>query len=173
MNEAFIDGQNLRLGTTKASKPWKVDLSRFRIYLEKKYEIKNAYYFLGYYSSEHEKLYKEIQEAGFVLIFRKHNENMSSIKKGNVDTDIVFEIMRKLVEKEKFEKVFLVSGDGDYYKMVQFLILKGRFGKLLAPDEKRMSSLYRSLSPQYYAFLGQNDIRKKIGKRKKQKTGSA
>lgn len=173
MNEAFIDGQNLQLGTTKAARPWKIDLKRFRIYLEKKYKIKNAYYFLGYYSSEHEKLYMEIQEAGFVLIFRKHNEKMSSIKKGNVDTDIVFEIMRKLVEKEKFEKVFLVSGDGDYFKTVKFLISKNRFGKLLAPDDKKMSSLYKSLSPKYYSFLGQQDIRKKIGKEKKQKTGSA
>lgn len=32
--------------------------------------------------------------------------------------------------------------------------------------------VWEHLSPQYYAFLGQNDIRKKIGKRKKQKTGS-
>ncbi len=48
-NLAFIDGQNLYMGTSKRDiKPWKVDLTRLRIYLERKYHVSNAYYFLGY-----------------------------------------------------------------------------------------------------------------------------
>ena len=47
-NLAFVDGQNLHLGTTLSDKAWKVNLSRFKIYLEKKYSVTEAYYFLGY-----------------------------------------------------------------------------------------------------------------------------
>ena len=48
-NYAFIDGQNLYMGTAKRSvDPWKIDLARFRIYLEKKYNVEKAFYFLGY-----------------------------------------------------------------------------------------------------------------------------
>jgi hypothetical protein len=47
MNQAFIDGQNLRLGTTKARPPWKIDLARFRVYLRDKYSVEEAYYFMG------------------------------------------------------------------------------------------------------------------------------
>ena len=36
-NLAFIDGQNLHMGTTTGNTPWKVDLYKFRVYLEKKY----------------------------------------------------------------------------------------------------------------------------------------
>lgn len=93
-NEAFIDGQNLYMNT-KAN-AWKVDPARFRIYLQKKYKIDKAYYFLGCQDDEYQDLYLSLQEAGFVLIFRKHLASFVSHKKGNVDTDIVFWIMRKL-----------------------------------------------------------------------------
>ena len=39
-----------------------------------------------------------------------------STKKGNVDTDIVFEIMKNLIDNKRFDKVVIVSGDGDYKK---------------------------------------------------------
>jgi hypothetical protein len=46
-NLAFIDGQNLHMGTAKKEiNPWKIDLARFRVYLTKKYVVDKAYYFL-------------------------------------------------------------------------------------------------------------------------------
>ena len=48
-NFAFIDGQNLHMGTAKREvNPWKIDLLRFRVYLEQKYNVQKAYYFLGF-----------------------------------------------------------------------------------------------------------------------------
>jgi len=146
-NQAFIDGQNLRYSTSKAETPWIVDLNRFRIYLEKKYHVNEAYYFLGAYNPDYQDMYTSIQKSGYILIFRKHSESMKSLKKGNVDTDIVFNIMRKIADQEDFDKVVLVSGDGDYFRMVQYLIGKDKFGRLLAPNEDRMSSLYKTLEP--------------------------
>src|SRR3989338_11027205 len=96
-NIAVVDGQNLYMGTTMPhGSSWKVDLSKFRIYLEKKYDVQKAYYFLGYVNEQHQDLYSEIQEAGFVLIFKQHTSAMLGKKKGNVDTDIVFHVMKKL-----------------------------------------------------------------------------
>jgi len=43
-NIAFIDGQNLHMGT--ASENWQIDFKRFRIYLKDKFKIKRVYYFL-------------------------------------------------------------------------------------------------------------------------------
>ena len=34
-NIAYIDGQNLHLGTTLSDNPWRISLFRFKIYLEK------------------------------------------------------------------------------------------------------------------------------------------
>ena len=44
-NIAFIDGQNLHLGT-KAS-GWSIDHMKFRIYLKEKYKVAEAIYFMG------------------------------------------------------------------------------------------------------------------------------
>ena len=46
-NQAFIDGQNLVLGTTLSDQPWKIDLFRFRKYLQERYNVTKAYYFIG------------------------------------------------------------------------------------------------------------------------------
>lgn len=162
-NQAFIDGQNLYCGTVQHPKvPWKINHRKFRVYLKEKYHIEKAYYFLGAIKDDCEDLYDELQEAGFILVFREHNSSMISKKKGNVDTDIVFTIMRKITEREKIENIFLVSGDGDYIRMVKYLISKAKFGKILAPTSHNFSSLYRSLDSKYYSFLDEPDVKRKI-----------
>jgi uncharacterized LabA/DUF88 family protein len=167
-NIAFIDGQNLYMATSKREvNPWDVDLARFRIYLEQKYHVTKAYYFLGFVQDTNQDLYEEIQKAGFVLLFREHNPAMLGTKKGNVDSDIIFHVMKKLYRKEDFEKIILVSGDGDYKRMVDFLIEEKRFEKILFPDGKRASSLYKKIGAQYFATLDAPDVRTKIEVMKK------
>ncbi|MDO8668620.1 MAG: NYN domain-containing protein [bacterium] len=166
-NYAFIDGQNLYMNTAKKeANPWKIDLARFRIYLERKYSVDKAYYFLGYIQETNQELYEEIQKAGFILIFREHSPAMIGKKKGNVDSDIIFQVMKKLYKKEDFNKIILVSGDGDYKLLVDFLIEEDRFEKILFPDRKFRSSLYKELSNKYFAYLDDIDIQNKIGKKK-------
>ena len=161
-NIAFIDGQNLYLGTTLSDNPWRIKLSKFKIYLDKKYNIKEAYYFLGYVQNINQEIYSEIQKAGFILVFKQHNPAMLGKKKGNVDTDIVFEIMKKLYKRVNFEKIVLVSGDGDYKLLVDFLIEENKFKKILFPNRKYRSSLYKKLSNNYFAYLDDKDIKDKI-----------
>lgn len=163
-NYAFIDGQNLHLGTKADG--WAIDLFRFRIYLRDKYQVTTAYYFLGCVSDENTELYNTIQKAGFVLIFREHNSTMIGNKKGNVDTDVVFEIMRSLIDDNKMGNIVLVSGDGDYKKVVDYVIKKGRFLKILFPN-KRYSSLYKKLTVKYFDELGGVHVRGKIEQKKR------
>ena len=172
-NTAFIDGQNLYLGTTKCNdcserygipiekikltdctcgKAWNVNLERFRIYLKENYNVKKAYYFLGFLNEENDSMYKHIQEAGFIVSFREHSRLSKSAKKGNVDTEIVFEVMKSLIE-DNFDKVLLVSGDGDYKKLVQYLIDKDKFEKILFPNKDFASSLYKSFGSEYFDYL--------------------
>ena len=161
-NLAFIDGQNLYLGTSRNIHPWKIDLKKFRIYLTKKYHVEKAYYFLGFVKKENQEIYEYIQESGFILIFREHNSVMLGTKKGNVDSDIIFLIMKKIYKKEEFNKIILVSGDGDYKKLVDFLIEEERFEKILFPNRKFASSLYKQLGKKYFVHLEDRDIQKKI-----------
>lgn len=184
-NYAFIDGQNLYLGTTKCTecakilnkkltemkladctcgKAWEVDLPKLRIYLTENYYISQAYYFIGYLNEKHTDMYKAIREAGFSVIYKEHHQNAKSEKKGNVDTDIVFETMKGLLESE-FNKAVLISGDGDYKKMVYYLVGKYKFKKILFPNKKYASSLYKPLGSEYFDYL--ENLRKYIDKKEK------
>lgn len=163
-NIAYIDGQNLRMGTLDTQPYWKVDLARLRVYLKEKYSVDKAFYYMGYIidGAKYEKLYEYIQESGFILVFREHNSAMLGQKKGNVDSDIILNAMKRLYLKEKFDKIILVSGDGDYKGLVDFLIEQERFEKILFPNKKYASSLYKSLEPKYFDYLNNPSVKSKI-----------
>ena len=173
-NISFVDGQNLYFGTTKChicaknlgielkymnlsnctcGAAWEVDLAKFRVYLRENYNISEAYYVLGYLRDTNQDLYNEIQKAGFIVVFKEHSELLKSKKKGNVDTDIVFEVMKNLLDNQEFNKVLLVSGDGDYKKLVNYLIAKDRFEKILFPNKKFASSLYNVFGSERFDYL--------------------
>jgi uncharacterized LabA/DUF88 family protein len=168
-NIAYIDGQNLYMGTAKSDPVWHIDLARFRVYLAQKYHVEKAFYFLGYVQDgkRADELYEEIQAAGFILMFRQHTSAMLGTKKGNVDSDIIFSVMRRLYKENDFEKIVLVSGDGDYKMLVDFLIEEKRFAKILFPNRKYASSLYKSMGAPYFAHLSDADVRAKIEKKKR------
>ena len=161
-NIAYVDGQNLHLGTKEEG--WAVDLKKFRIYLRDKYSVQEAYYYLGFVQDENKDLYNSIQKAGFILVFKEHHASFAGNKKGNVDTDIVFDVMKQLNESVLKGKIILVSGDGDYKKLVDYLIQKAKFEKILFPNKKFASSLYKRLGNKYFVNLGREDLRKRIKK---------
>lgn len=161
-NIAFIDGQNLYLGTKQDG--WSIDFEKFKIYLVDKLDIKDAYYFMGYFEEKYNDLYIQLQKAGFITMFKEHNQYSVTKKKGNVDSDIIFEIMKNIVDNHDFRKIVLVSGDGDYKKVVDYLISKDKFEKILFPNIKFASSLYKKLGNEYYIQLGRDDVKMKIVK---------
>lgn len=129
-NYAFIDSQNLNLGVR--SMGWVLDFKKFRIYLKNKYNVQKAFLFIGYVAGN-EKLYKKLQEFSYFLIFKPTLEISKGKVKGNVDAELV---LHAVVEKENYEKAFIVSGDGDFHCLVEYLKGKKKLGKLLVPNRK-------------------------------------
>lgn len=170
-NYCYIDGQNLHLGTASADPAWHVDLYKFRVYLREKYHVEKAFYYLGYVQEglKIEQLYENIQNAGFILVFRQHNSAMIGSKKGNVDSDIIFSVMKRLQKDKDFDKVVLVSGDGDYKMLIDYLIEESKLEKILFPNKKFRSSLYKQIGAPYFAYLDDWDVKKKIAHTKHRK----
>ncbi len=171
-NYCYVDGQNLYRGTAHTTPAWTIDLHKFRIYLREKYHVEKAFYYLGYVQDgdEIEQLYENIQNAGFILIFRQHNAAMVGHKKGNVDSDIIFSVMKRLHKDAAFDKIVLVSGDGDYKMLIDYLIEESKLEKILFPNKEYRSSLYNEIGARYFAYLDDPDVKKKIAfKRQKKK----
>ncbi len=158
-NIAFIDWQNLHLGTSAEN--WKIDYKKFRIYLKDKFQIEEAYYFIWFISEEEQDLYSKLQKAWFIVVFREHSSELKWKKKWNVDVDIVFEIMKKIIEEPDFDKIVLVTWDWDYIKLVNYLIQKWLLAKILFPGRK-YSSLYNKIKKQYWMNLWVKEIKQKI-----------
>lgn len=73
--------------------------------------------------------------------------------------------MRSICDKHDFSQIVLVSGDGDYYKMVRYLLKIDRLKKVLFPN-KNYSSLYKKMAGSYTVNLSTPDIQKKISYKK-------
>jgi uncharacterized LabA/DUF88 family protein len=130
-NYAFIDSQNLNLGVR--SMGWVLDFKKFRIYLKNKYNIEKAFLFIGYVS-ENEKLYTKLKNYGYVLVFKKTQKFSKGTKiKGNVDSELV---LHAVIEKENYSKAYIVSGDGDFYCLIEYLKNIGKLGSVLVPNRK-------------------------------------
>lgn len=145
-NYAFIDSQNLNLGIR--SQGWRLDWRKFRQYLRNKYGISKAYVFIGQIVGN-QALYTHLQESGYILIFKPTLEYRQKGKakiKGNVDAELV---LHSMIEYEKYDRAIIVSGDGDFFCLVEYLEGKGKLLKILAPT-KHYSSLLRRFNKESY-----------------------
>ncbi|PIU03445.1 hypothetical protein COT44_03305 [Candidatus Shapirobacteria bacterium CG08_land_8_20_14_0_20_39_18] len=132
---AFIDSQNLNLGVR--SQGWKLDWRKFRQYLRNKYNVANAFAFIGY-KAGNEKLYLQLQEMGYLVILKPTLELPDGSVKGNVDAELVLHTM---VQFKNFNKAIIVSGDGDFHCLVEYLDQHEKIFHLFAPN-KHYSSIY-------------------------------
>ncbi|MFZ2153310.1 MAG: NYN domain-containing protein [Microgenomates group bacterium] len=136
---AFIDSQNLNLGVK--SQGWSLDWSKFRQYLRNKFNVSKAYIFIGY-KPGNESLYTTLQQNGFVIILKPTLELPNGTVKGNVDAELVLHTM---IEYPHFQKAIIVSGDGDFRCLVEYLSQKKKLLHVLTPN-KFYSRLYKPFS---------------------------
>ena len=137
-NYAFIDSQNLNLGIKSLG--WKIDWRKLRIFMKDKYSVSKAYLFIGY-KLGNESLYSFLQDAGYICVFKPTLELLNGKVKGNVDAELVLHTM---IEFNNFDKAVIVSGDGDFYCLVEYLIKNNKLEQLLVPN-KNYSALFKKL----------------------------
>lgn len=136
---AFIDSQNVNLGIRSLG--WKLDWRKFRQYVRNKYNVTNAYLFIGY-KPGNEALYAHLQQMGFIVILKPTLELPDKSVKGNVDAELVLHTM---IQYENYDKALIISGDGDFYCLVEYLESKNKLLHILTPNQ-RYSRLYKKYS---------------------------
>ncbi|MCU0666944.1 MAG: NYN domain-containing protein [Candidatus Omnitrophica bacterium] len=152
-NYAFIDSQNLNLAIREQG--WKLDFNRFRRYLEDKYGIAKAFIFIGYLPTN-ESLYTSLQKQGYILIFKPTLTLSDGRVKGNIDAELVLHAM---LEYNSYNKAVVVTGDGDFHCLIEYLKKQNKLEKLIVPNRHQFSSLLRKFAPDL-AFM--NDLRGKL-----------
>jgi hypothetical protein len=156
---AFIDSQNVNLGIQSAG--WKFDFARFRVYLRDKYSVSKAFLFIGYVSGN-EALYTFLQHAGYIVIFKptlEYKKDGFRLTKGNVDAELV---LHSMIEYPHYDTAIIVSGDGDFYCLIEYLESTGKLARVLLPNRKKYSALLRRFRS-YFGYL--DGLREKLGRR--------
>lgn len=151
---AFIDSQNLNLGIK--SQGWSLDFKKFRVYLKDKYKVEKAFLFIGYIA-KHRNLYSALKSWGFILIFKPVVKSNQRSIKGNVDAELV---LHSMIELPKYDRAVIVSGDGDFYCLVDYLVNKKKFSRLLIPNRRKYSQLLYKFN-RYIDFI--SNLKDKVG----------
>ena len=136
-NYAFIDSQNVNLAIRGLG--WKLDWKRFRVYLREKYAVTKAFLFIGYIEGNNQ-LYIDLQDAGFLCIFKPTLEYKDGTTKGNVDAELVLHAM---IEFLNYDKAVIVTGDGDFYCLVKHWIEHEKLEQVLVPNYFKFSALLK------------------------------
>lgn len=166
-NYAFVDSQNLNLGTKSAG--WTLDFRKFRLYLKNKYEVEKAYLFIGQVAGQ-ESLYDRLQNMGYHLIFKPTTEykiNGKVAVKGNVDAELVLYAAAKVIDD--YGRAIIVTGDGDFHCLVEYLLEKDKLLHLMVPND-RFSKLLRRFTKQIVRI---NQLRGKLEYKPTKKTRSS
>lgn len=136
-NIAYIDAANL----DKAMKDlgWKLDYAKFRIWLRDKYNIREAYLFIGLIP-KYKDLYTHLQKSGFTMIFKEVVYQGTGTPKGNCDTDLIMQAIGDAYEG-MLDNALIVSSDGDYAPLVKKLQSRNQFLGILSPAPAKKCSI--------------------------------
>ena len=167
---AFIDSQNLNRGVrndirTKDGKHfrykgWNLDFGKFYQYLKEVLGVEKAFVFIGF-MAENQELYDSLKKDGYELVYKPileiANKETSDIKiKGNIDAEMVLHAM---IHYPEYDKAIIVSGDGDFLCLEEYLEQHGKLGKIVISIKWNYSSLLEKYS-EY--FVNVNDLKKNL-----------
>ncbi|MDQ5971287.1 MAG: hypothetical protein QG566_233 [Patescibacteria group bacterium] len=136
---AYIDSSNLKFGVKQSG--WELDYKSFRSWLRDKFGVNRAILFMGLLPDNFE-YYNYLQNIGYDISFKPTITSKEGKTKGNVDGELILTIAKDFYEN-KLESVVLVSGDGDYHCIVEFLKEKNIHIEIVSPNRKYLSLLLK------------------------------
>ncbi|MCL5985957.1 MAG: NYN domain-containing protein [Actinobacteria bacterium] len=140
---------------------WKLDFGRFYVYLKDKYKVSKTFLFIGYVA-DNEALYTFLRKAGYIVVFKptlEYRKRGKLYTKGNVDAELVLHAM---IEYSNYDKAIIISGDGDFHCLVEYLEKQGKLLHIMIPNSGKYSALLRKYR-RYFVYL--DKLGKKLGRK--------
>jgi len=162
----YIDGNNLYRSAKELG--YEIDYKKFRGWLRQKYNPTNIYLFIGLVPSR-TSFYEYLQECGFILVF-KQTISVGKTIKGNCDAELVLKTVSDFYTKA-FSSCLLITGDGDFGCLVEFLQNSKAIDRIISPDEEKCSILLKNKNTEI-TFLNEH-YHKFSSKTKKEKAPDA
>ncbi|MBI3335119.1 MAG: NYN domain-containing protein [Candidatus Portnoybacteria bacterium] len=134
----FIDAANIIYGCRRVG--WKMDFEKLIRYMKTRLKADRILYYAGLDSENKKQLlfYEALQRFGYELRLVPVKRFKDGLRKGDVDARLTFEAMKYLNEYD--EGIFL-TGDGDYYWLLEYLLQNGKKTRLIAHRESTAKEL--------------------------------
>ncbi len=162
-NYAFIDGINLHL--TYENLDWNLDYRKLRVYLDRRHNVKIAYYFLGFMKTN-KRIYQDLEAYGYSLKFREISKRIidevgcpycgkciepEQIKiKCDCDADLTLQVMDDI---NKFDRAIIITSDGDFNNLIGKLVQLNKLKLVFAPCKDGCSKLLKKAALGRIEFL--------------------
>lgn len=125
----FVDGANMFYAQRKLK--WHIDWEKILGYFSKGHELYNAFYYSGFRGPKEISMDKFLKKLSFLgyTVRRKplkriiDEESGKSIEKSNLDIEIAIDMLNTA---ERYDKAILLSGDGDFERVIELLRTKGK-----------------------------------------------
>lgn len=135
----YIDGNNFYRSAKELR--FEINYKKFRGWLRQKYNPANVFLFIGLVP-ERVKFYEHLQSCGYILIF-KQTVSVGEKIKGNCDAELVLKCVSDFYNKE-FDKCLIITGDGDFGCLVEYMRDKNVLDSIISPDEHKCSILLKN-----------------------------
>jgi len=171
-NFAFIDGVNLHL--TYENLDWKLDYKRLRKFLESKYNVTVAYYFLGNVK-DNSSIVTKLESYTYTTKLKEPSPYPTEEEycpycwkviapelnryKADCDSFLTLTVMSFY---DLFDKAVIITSDGDFDELVKLLIRKDKLRMVFAPCRAGCSKLLKKATGDKIAFL--DDFKKDLEK---------
>lgn len=129
--------------------------------------------FIGY-MVENESMYEYMHSLGYIVVLKPTleingphkdsdpNNKEKSLIKGNVDTEVVLTAMK---EFPNYSKAIIVSGDGDFFSLAEYLKEKGKLLHIITPSWQ-----YSTLLKKFESYIvNLDEYRHQLSYRKRSK----
>jgi uncharacterized LabA/DUF88 family protein len=118
----FIDSANLYYAANKAS--LKIDYFQISRWFQHNCNLTSLNFYTAYDPLDQRQgdFFKDLEKSGYTLIKKPIRVFADSVK-GNMDIDLAVDVM---MQQEKFDILVLISGDGDFQRLIQALDQLGK-----------------------------------------------
>jgi uncharacterized LabA/DUF88 family protein len=142
----FIDASNIIYGASDNG--WKMDFAKLFAYLKKRFKADRIFYYAGLDKDNLKQIhfYEKMQEFGYSLRLVPVKIFKDGKKKADIDSRMTFEMMKYFSE---YENTVIFTGDGDYYWVLEYLILHKKLVKLFAHTHSTAKELKKLFGEEF------------------------
>lgn len=149
----FIDLQNIYLALKNIEQKGKVNFTKLKEFLSKDNEIVTMSVFTCYDPDNKPQIdfMNHIAMLGYRVVSKPLKKLPDGTIKASMDLEMAMEVMN---QAPYIDEVVLVTGDGDFVPLINYLCSLGKFVKVIGPDHYTSTELIRAC----HSFVNLNKI---------------